>query len=107
MLEKTNYINNLLDIYEGLLNQKQNSVLNMYYAEDFSLSEIAENMGMTKQAASDLIKRSEKKLENFEEALKLSELEASRARFIHNLMKKYEGHSELISDLEKLLEING
>ncbi len=104
-LEKTNFINNLLDFYEELLNEKQQAALSMYYAEDFSLSEIAENMDMTKQAASDLIKRSEKKLENFEEKLQLSKSEQARNEEIYNLINKYHTYPELCSDLEKLKEL--
>ncbi|HEY0221279.1 MAG TPA: sigma factor-like helix-turn-helix DNA-binding protein [Lactovum miscens] len=104
-LEKTNFINNLLDFYEELLNEKQQAALSMYYAEDFSLSEIAENMDMTKQAASDLIKRSEKKLENFEEKLQLSKSEQARNEEISNLINKYHTYPELCSDLEKLKEL--
>lgn len=40
-------INEYLDWYESLLTDKQKDVMNMYYREDFSLSEIAENLDIS------------------------------------------------------------
>ena len=47
----------LLDIYGGLLTQKQREALHMQLDLDYSLSEIAENQGVTRQAALDAVKR--------------------------------------------------
>lgn len=52
-------IANLLDFYGGALTQKQRDVLELYYNEDLSLSEIAENFGITRQGVRDSIKRGE------------------------------------------------
>lgn len=40
----------LLDTYGSMLTEKQYDTLSLYYDEDLSLSEIAENMGITRQA---------------------------------------------------------
>ena len=63
----------LLDLYGSLLTEKQQNILTMYYNEDYSLTEIAENEGTTRQAVQDLIRRSEAKLTEWENALKLLE----------------------------------
>lgn len=63
----------LLDLYGALLTDKQMSILSMYYNEDFSLSEIAENEGISRQAVQDLLRRSEAKLTEWENALRLME----------------------------------
>ncbi len=63
----------LLDFYSGLLTDKQAYSLELYYNQDFSLSEIAENMNVTRQGARDSIKRGEKQLEEFEKKLHLCE----------------------------------
>ena len=47
----------LLDIYGGLLTQKQREVLHMQLDLDYSLSEIAENQGVTRQAVLDAVKQ--------------------------------------------------
>ena len=63
--------NLLLDFYSSLLTDKQNDVLNQYYALDYSLSEIAENLNVTKSAISDLLNRSNNQLIDYENKLKL------------------------------------
>ena len=50
-------INQYLDWYESLLTEKQKDVMSMYYRDDFSLAEIAENMDISRSAVSDLIRR--------------------------------------------------
>lgn len=61
----------LLDFYGFALTEKQVTVLGMYYNEDMSLSEIAEEIGITRQAALDFIKRGGDKLNRMETELKL------------------------------------
>ncbi len=59
----------LLEVYGSLLTEKQKNMLEYYYFDDLSLSEIAENEGGSRQGAQDLIKRAEKELLKFEEIL--------------------------------------
>lgn len=66
------YISELLDRYGALLSEKQQRILDGYYNNDLSLSEIAENEGITRQGVSDFVKRSEAQLLEFEEKLGLS-----------------------------------
>ena len=63
----------LCQIYGKLLTKKQYSVLNDYYNEDLSLSEIAENRGISRQAVRDLIQKGEEKLFEYEKVLKIME----------------------------------
>ncbi len=67
-------ISRLLERYGALLSEKQQRILDGYYNCDLSLSEIAENEGMTRQGASDFVKRSEAQLTFFEEKLGLVRL---------------------------------
>ncbi|MDD6478900.1 MAG: sigma factor-like helix-turn-helix DNA-binding protein [Oscillospiraceae bacterium] len=83
-MPKDLYVSSLLDVYGYSLNEKQRSVLRCYYDEDLSLSEIAENEGITRQGVADLIKRSEAQLRMLEENchycekfIKLKELSTS------------------------------
>jgi len=63
----------LYDYYNGLLTDKQREIYAMYYHNDMSLSEIAENGNTTPQAVSDMLKRVNKLLIKYEDNLKLVE----------------------------------
>ena len=59
----------LLDIYGEMLTEKQRDYLNYYYNDDLSLSEIAENEGITRQGVRDAVKRAETILVDMESKL--------------------------------------
>lgn len=63
----------LLDFYGEMLTDKQRNFIDLYYNEDLSLSEIAENEGITRQGVRDSIKRAEAQLIDMEKKLKLAE----------------------------------
>jgi len=65
----------LLDFYGNMLTDKQREVVEWYYNEDLSLSEIAEHTGTTRQGVRDSIKRAESQLIDCEQRMGL------RARF--------------------------
>ncbi len=68
-MEKNVEVSILCEIYGPLLTQKQYELINDYYNNDLSLSEIAENNNITRQAVRDNIKKGEKKLFEYEEKL--------------------------------------
>ena len=70
-LEKNNRMNYLISFYENLLTSKQKEYIEEYYVDDFSLSEIAENYQVSRQAVHDNIQRTEKILEEYESKLHL------------------------------------
>lgn len=59
----------LFDIYGPLLTERQQAFMRAYYQEDLSLTEIAGQDGISRQAVHDLIKRSEAALLEYEEKL--------------------------------------
>ncbi len=59
----------LLDFYGDVLTEKQREVVEYYYNDDLSLSEIAENEGITRQGVRDAIKRAEAQLLELESRL--------------------------------------
>ena len=59
-MEKKVEISMLCQLYGKLLTEKQFEFLNDYYNNDYSLSEIAENNNITRQAVRDIIKKGEK-----------------------------------------------
>ncbi len=57
----------LYDFYGDLLTPRQKEFYDLYYNDDLSLAEIAENYGITRQGVRDIIVRAEKALEDIEE----------------------------------------
>ncbi|MCI8965471.1 MAG: putative DNA-binding protein [Clostridia bacterium] len=70
-MEKKVEISILCQIYGKLLTEKQYDFIDDYYNNDLSLSEIAENNGITRQAVRDNIKKGENKLFEYEEKLRI------------------------------------
>lgn len=61
----------LYDFYGELLNEHQRKVFEDFVFNDLSLGEIAEEQGISRQAVHDMIRRSTKKLEEYENTLHL------------------------------------
>lgn len=70
-MEKNFEVSSLLDFYGEFLTANQREVLYLYYNEDLSLSEIADNQGITRQGVRDTIKKAETKLFDMEKKLEL------------------------------------
>lgn len=62
----------LLDFYGSLLSDRQKDVISLYYEEDLSLAEIADEVGITRQGVRDAIKKAESILTETEEKLGLA-----------------------------------
>lgn len=89
MLEKTTRINFLYDFYQTLLTDKQRIYMQLYYLDDLSLGEIADEYGVSRQAVYDNVKRTEAMLEDYEHKL--------------NLFSKFQNRMEIVEELELLL----
>lgn len=89
MLEKTTRINFLYDFYQTLLTEKQRIYMQLYYLDDLSLGEIAEEYGVSRQAVYDNVRRTEAMLEDYE--LKLT------------LFSKFRERMDIVEELEQLL----
>ncbi|MDY0234445.1 MAG: sigma factor-like helix-turn-helix DNA-binding protein [Gudongella sp.] len=70
-MEKLFKINIYFDFYGKLLTPKQYQIIELYYLNDYSLSEVAEYLEITRQAVFDTLKRAEEKLFNYEKQLGL------------------------------------
>ena len=61
----------LYDFYGELLTEKQKQVYELHYQNDLSLTEIGEELSISRQAVRDQLKRTEKILQDYEEKLQL------------------------------------
>lgn len=86
----------LLDIYGPLLTEKKRKLLEFYYCDDLSLSEIVENEGGSRQGVQNMIKRSVNELTQMENTLLLLELSKKRSE-LYSLLK----HCLKQNDVEK------
>lgn len=89
----------LLDYYKDLLTEKQSKYLIEYFEEDLSLTEIAENYGISRQAVYDNIKRGIKILRNYEEKLKFYERDKELCKELLDLRENFR-----IEKLDEIIE---
>lgn len=97
----------LFDIYGGLLTEKQRNCLGLYFYDDLSLSEISEELGVSRQAVHDLLKRVEQILERYEVTLGVLAKEETLHQEMHIVMKllasdEHEKKSEAVERLQKI-----
>ena len=103
MLEQTTEMNLLYDFYHPLLTEKQRLLLEMYYLEDWSLSEIAEHQGVTRQAVFESIKRAGKLLMDLEEKLRLIQKHRQRQQIAEQLLHQLENYLDAKTVAEPLI----
>jgi predicted DNA-binding protein YlxM (UPF0122 family) len=82
--ERVEYASMLYDFYGSLLSESQNEVMALYHEDNLSLSEIAEELGQTRQAVHYTLRKAEKALRSYEEKLGL----VSSYKENRNLAKK-------------------
>ena len=71
MFEKNLQLAELIDVYAELLSDRQQRLLDLYYNQDLSLGEIAEDVGISRQGVRDSLKKAERELQFFESKLHL------------------------------------
>lgn len=91
-IKKKVKISMLCEYYGSLLTKKQYTFLNDYYNNDLSLSEIADNNQITRQAVRDIIKKGEKKLFEYEEKL----------AFMKRMLKQNKKIAKILSQITKI-----
>ena len=98
-MEKNVEISMLCQIYGKVLTEKQYELLNDYYNNDLSLSEIAENNNITRQAVRDIIKKGENKLYELEENISLMRKSFEDKETINKI-------EEQLNEIEKISNSN-
>ena len=95
----------LLQVYGKLLTQRQRDILSMYYDEDFSLTEISENLNISRQAVLDALHNGNSSLDLYESTLKVVKKDKDNKLAVERLkdllkLKKFD-------ELEKQLDLFG
>ncbi|MBQ7572955.1 MAG: putative DNA-binding protein [Clostridia bacterium] len=104
-MDKNLSVSILMDFYGQLLTLKQLDALDLYYNDDLSLSEIADELGISRQGVRDSIKRGEKQLYEFEEKLGLVKRFRNISKNIDKLNSVIDSLSISDCDKDKLNEI--
>ena len=111
-MDKVSFIT-LWDTYRGLLTPTQQEICDLYFNLDLTLSEIADEKGITRQGVSECLKTCKKQLEEYEEKLgfakKLSEVSlqvSSLATDVSIWAEEFmHAHPEYTQDIAKLLAV--
>ena len=90
-LEERVYLSMLYDFYGALLKENNRRIFEAYIQEDYSISEIAEEMEISRQAVHDAVKRITKHLRGYEEKLGLLErfeLQRNEMKRLHECLQE-------------------
>lgn len=110
-LEKMVRTGLLYDFYGGLLTDKQRRAMELYYLENWSLAEIAEDEGVSRQAVYDLLHRSAHTIEDYERKLGLLDRFQKQQAVLAEIQQKIaaiitggstnDPHFQLLADIEQ------
>ncbi|MDE7453675.1 MAG: DNA-binding protein [Clostridia bacterium] len=112
-MDKLSFIT-LWDAYGGLLTAVQQEITDLYFNKDLTVSEIAEQKGISRQAVSDCLKGCKKQLEEYEEklrvvkrlkeiSLEVSSLATDVSVWAENFITAHPEYTKEISELQNIL----
>ena len=102
MNEDRAYICRLIDIYGNALSERQKDVVDLYYNEDLSLTEISENCGITRQGVRDAIRHGVETLHLLEKELGIF-AKNERIAALASELKAACGDERVTSIVEKII----
>ena len=101
-MDKSIHVSMLLEMYGKLLTSKQYDAIDLYYNQNLSLSEIAEEIGITRQGVRKNLVDAENKLFDYEEKLCFLKEKLERQEIIEKIIEMT-SDKEFLSELQKLL----
>jgi len=111
MLDRTIEIGMLFDYYGKLLTDKQKKIVELYYYQDLSLGEIADNLDISRQGVYDHLHRAEDTLKSYEKELNLVARNKNNIKIIQELLEFVKNNEDIKKDarnflIDKLNEMN-
>ena len=100
-LEKSVETGNLCAFYGGLLTSRQLEALRLHYEEDYTLGEIADQLGVSRQNVHELIARSIQKLQRYEDALGLVARSKATVRSLNRVRALIRKSTAMTDDLNQ------
>ena len=107
-LDKKVHLSMLYDFYGELLKDNHKEIFENYVLDDLSLSEIADFKGISRQGVHDIIKRSTKQLEEYEERLKLMDIHMQirqKVLVADEILKNIEANNDVKKDVSAIKKI--
>ena len=102
-IDKKAYYAILFEYYKNLLTDKQIDTFICYYNEDYSLAEIADEFGTSRNAVWDTLKKVVSLLENYEDKLKLYEKDQKLNDYLNKLKNHVDDEgAKIIVDIEEM-----
>ncbi|WP_249226905.1 YlxM family DNA-binding protein [Alicyclobacillus mengziensis] len=101
IIEQVTRMGDLYDLYGALLTDRQKEMVELYYLDDWSLSEIASHFGVSRQAVHDNLHRSAEQLETYESALSLLETTRRDRELIKNLQTVFSSVRDHLPEAEQ------
>lgn len=102
-IDKKAYYAILFEYYKNLLTDKQIETFICYYNEDYSLAEIADEFGTSRNAVWDTLKKVVSLLESYEEKLKLYEKDQKLSDYLNKLKNHVDDEgAKIIVDIEEM-----
>lgn len=101
----------LYDFYGELLTEKQKQVYELHYQDDLSLTEIGDELSISRQAVRDQLKRTEKILQDYEEKLQLVSRFQTQKKAVQEMkhimesMEKKNPDADMVKALSKMKKI--
>ncbi len=88
-MEEKIEISILLNLYGNLLTETQKNYMDLYYNQDYSLSEIGDNENITRQAVRTILVKSKNKLYEYEQKLRFMEKENNIKKLLEKIQASY------------------
>ena len=101
-MDKSVMMSMLLEIYGNLLTPTQKDTASLYYDQNLSLSEIAEELNITRQGVRKNLSLADEKLVDFEEKLGFLKQKLNQNKVLEEVIEKIQDH-DLKNKLSKLL----
>ena len=102
-MEKNVRLSMLLEIYKEMLTEKQSDIIDLYYNQNLSLSEIADYLNVSRQAVRKSLVEAEKNLLVLEEKLKILESRIKRQKKIYKIINLVDDE-KIIKMIEDLID---